>query len=90
MPTPATASATSLVTTATATMLAAQSAGGTAPVARDLAASGESTMPSPVMLGSTAGILVAFAVSVGFLIRERRLHREELEERELDHWRSYR
>lgn len=64
--------------------------GAASSAARELAASAGNTRPSAMLLGSTAGILVAFGVSVAFLIRERRLQRAELEERELDYWRGYR
>jgi hypothetical protein len=69
---------------------ASSSAGATQAASRDLAQTREDTMPSAMLLGSTAGILIAFVVAVAFLIRERRLQREELEELELEHWRTYR
>ena len=56
----------------------------------ELAAAPAGGLPSGTMLGSTAGILVAFAVSVAFLIRERRMQRRERDEQELEHWTSYR
>jgi hypothetical protein len=47
-------------------------------------------MPSGMVLGSTAGILVAFVVSIAFLFRERRALARERDEDELDHWKHYR
>jgi len=87
-PAPAVPSASAGLPTIPPTLAAGSGASGS-PV-RELATTGGNTMPSAMLLGTTAAILVAFAVSVAFLIRERRLQREELEELELDHWRNYR
>jgi hypothetical protein len=47
-------------------------------------------LPSAMMLGSTGGILVAFVISVVFLLRERRMLKNERADDELDYWTGYR
>jgi hypothetical protein len=41
------------------------------------------------MAASTAGIVIAFIVAIMFLVRERRLLRQEMEAAEANYWTSY-
>jgi hypothetical protein len=81
--------------TASASAAASASHGSTAAANQKggveaLAVTGGPRMPSAMMAASTAGIVIAFVVAIMFLVRERRLQRQEAEDAEADYWADYR